>query len=94
MQVPKPIDGVINGIAEAREAVRQRYKDGADLIKITATGGVLSVAKNGQNPQFMADELEAIVQTAKDYEMTVAVHAHGKEVEDLAGTRGRASGQD
>ena len=68
-----------NGIAEARKAVRQRYKDGADLIKITATGGVLSVAKSGQNPQFMTDELEAIVQTAKDYGMTVAVHAHGKE---------------
>ena len=79
MGSPGPTDGVINGVAEAREAVRQRYKDGADLIKITATGGVLSVAKNGQNPQFMSDELEAIVQTAKDYEMTVAVHAHGKQ---------------
>jgi imidazolonepropionase-like amidohydrolase len=79
MGVPEPVDGVINGADEAREAVRQRYKDGADLIKITATGGVLSVAKNGQNPQFMTDELEAVVQTAKDYEMTVAVHAHGKE---------------
>jgi len=79
MGTPQPVDGVINGVAEAREAVRQRYKDGADLIKITATGGVLSVAKNGQNPQFFQDELEAIVQTAKDYEMTVAVHAHGKE---------------
>lgn len=76
---PGPIDGVINGVAEARKAVRQRYKDGADLIKITATGGVLSVAKSGQNPQFMDDELEAIVRTAKDYGMTVAVHAHGKE---------------
>ena len=76
---PGPIDGVINGTAEARKAVRQRYKDGADLIKITATGGVLSVAKSGQNPQFMDDELSAIVETAKDYGMTVAVHAHGKE---------------
>jgi imidazolonepropionase-like amidohydrolase len=76
---PGPRDGVINGVAQARQAVRQRYKDGADLIKITATGGVLSVAKSGQNPQFMTDELEAIVQTAKDYGMTVAVHAHGKE---------------
>ncbi|MFT4747602.1 MAG: imidazolonepropionase-like amidohydrolase [Congregibacter sp.] len=76
---PGPIDGVINGVAEARKAVRQRYKDGADLIKITATGGVLSVAKSGQNPQFMDDELNAIVETAKDYDMTVAVHAHGKE---------------
>lgn len=79
MGEPGPIDGVVNGVAEAREAVRQRYKDGADLIKITATGGVLSVAKSGQNPQFMNDELTAIVATAKDYEMTVAVHAHGKE---------------
>jgi imidazolonepropionase-like amidohydrolase len=76
---PGPIDGVINGVAEARKAVRQRYKHGADLIKITATGGVLSVAKSGQNPQFMDDELSAIVETAKDYGMTVAVHAHGKE---------------
>lgn len=76
---PGPADGVVNGETEARKAVRQRYKDGADLIKITATGGVLSVAKSGQNPQFMQDELEAIVATAKDYGMKVAVHAHGKE---------------
>ena len=74
-----PKQGVVNGEAEAREAVRTRYQDGADLIKITATGGGLSVAKSGQNPQFMTDELEAIVETAKDYGMTVAVHAHGKE---------------
>jgi imidazolonepropionase-like amidohydrolase len=79
MGSPTPADGVVNGVAQAREAVRQRYKDGADLIKITATGGVLSVAKSGQNPQFMTDELEAVVQTAHDYDMTVAVHAHGKE---------------
>jgi len=76
---PGPREGVVNGVAEARKAVRQRYKDGADLIKITATGGVLSLAKSGQNPQFMTDELDAIVQTATDYGMTVAVHAHGKE---------------
>lgn len=76
---PGPIQGVVNGVAEARQAVRQRYKDGADVIKITATGGVLSVAKSGQNPQFMDDELKAIVDTAKDYGMKVAVHAHGKE---------------
>ncbi|MFT5313538.1 MAG: imidazolonepropionase-like amidohydrolase [Paraglaciecola sp.] len=76
---PGPEQGVINGVAEARKAVRQRYKDGADLIKITATGGVLSVAKSGQNPQFMDDEVKAIVDTARDYGMTVAVHAHGKE---------------
>ena len=76
---PGPKEGVINGAEEARKAVRQRYKDGADLIKITATGGVLSVAKSGKNPQFFEDELEAIVQTAKDYDFKVAVHAHGAE---------------
>ena len=74
-----PEGGVIDGPYQARAAVRKRYKNGADLIKITATGGVLSVAKSGQNPQFMMDELEAIVDTASDYGMTVAVHAHGDE---------------
>jgi imidazolonepropionase-like amidohydrolase len=76
---PGAAEGVINGAEEARKAVRQRYKEGADLIKITATGGVLSVAKSGMNPQFKDDELQAIVDTAKDYGFTVAVHAHGKE---------------
>src|SRR6056297_1012584 len=79
MGSPGPAEGVINGETEAREAVRQRYKNGADHIKITATGGVLSVAKSGQNPQFMDDELRAIVETADDYDMHVAAHAHGKE---------------
>mgnify|MGYP001813684006 FL=1 len=74
-----PEGGVVDGPLEAREAVRQRYKNGADLIKITATGGVLSVAKSGQNPQFMRDELDAIVETARDYGLKVAVHAHGAE---------------
>lgn len=76
---PGPKEGVVNGPFEAREAVRQRYKNGADHIKITSTGGVLSVAKSGQNPQFLNDELAAIVETAKDYEMHVAAHAHGEE---------------
>jgi imidazolonepropionase-like amidohydrolase len=76
---PGPLDGVINGPDDARKAVRQRYKDGADLIKLTATGGVLSLAASGQNPQFTNEELQAIVETARDYGMTVAVHAHGAE---------------
>lgn len=76
---PGAKDGVANGPDECRKAVRQRYKDGSDLIKITATGGVLSVAKSGKNPQFFDDELIAIVQTAKDYGFRVAVHAHGEE---------------
>jgi imidazolonepropionase-like amidohydrolase len=76
---PGPLEGVINGPDDARKAVRQRYKDGADLIKLTATGGVLSLAASGDNPQFTDEELKAIVATAKDYNMTVAVHAHGTE---------------
>lgn len=76
---PGAKDGVANGPDECRKAVRQRYKDGSDLVKITATGGVLSVAKSGRNPQFFDDELAAIVQTAKDYGFKVAVHAHGEE---------------
>ena len=76
---PGPEQGVINGPDEARKAVRQRYKNGADNIKITATGGVLSVAKNGQNPQFTIEEVKATCETAKDYGMIVAAHAHGDE---------------
>lgn len=74
---PGPKEGVVNSPEDARKAVRQRYKDGSDVIKITATGGVLSMAKNGQNPQFNMDELKAIVATAKDYNMLTAAHAHG-----------------
>ena len=76
---PGPKEGVINGPSDARKAVRQRYKNGADLIKITATGGVLSVAKNSKNPQFTEEEIRAIVETADDYDMHVAAHAHGPE---------------
>lgn len=76
---PGPALGVINGDADARQAVRQRYKDGSDLIKITASGGVLSVAKSGENPQFTEDEIRAIVITAKDYGYKVAAHCHGAE---------------
>ena len=76
---PGPNDGVVNSPEEARAAVRARYKEGADLIKITATGGVLSQARNGQNPQFSEDEVRAIVATAKDYGFRVAAHAHGAE---------------
>jgi len=76
---PGPKEGVVNSVEDAKKAVRQRYKNGADWIKITATGGVLSVAKSGSNPQFFVDEIEAIVKTAKDYGMKVAAHAHGDE---------------
>ncbi|MDG1271082.1 MAG: amidohydrolase family protein [Flavobacteriaceae bacterium] len=76
---PGPAQGVINSPEDGKKAVRQRYKNGADCIKITATGGVLSVAKNGQNPQFTLEEIKSIVSTANDYGMHVAAHAHGDE---------------
>lgn len=76
---PGPKDGVINSYDDAKKAVRQRYKNGADVIKITSTGGVLSVAKDGQGPQFQMDELKGIVETAKEYGFVTAAHAHGDE---------------
>src|SRR5688500_3053597 len=60
---PGPTEGVINSIDDARQAVRQRYKDGSDVIKITATGGVLSYAKSADAPQFRVDEIRAIVRS-------------------------------
>lgn len=76
---PGPTQGVVNGPEQGRQAVRQRYKDGSDVIKITATGGVMSYAKSGDAPQFTVDEIRAIVDIAKDYGYSVAAHAHGKE---------------
>jgi imidazolonepropionase-like amidohydrolase len=76
---PGPTEGVINSVDEARQAVRQRYKEGSDVIKITATGGVLSYAKSGDAPQFTVDEVRAVVEAANDYGYRVAAHAHGEE---------------
>ncbi len=76
---PGPDAGVINSVEDARKAVRQRYKEGSDTIKITATGGVLSIAKNGLNPQMTEEEIRAVVSTARDYGFKVAAHAHGTE---------------
>ena len=76
---PGPAEGVVNGIDDAWEAVRARYKEGSDLIKITATGGVLSQAASGENPQFTEAEIAAIVAAARDYGYRVAAHAHGTE---------------
>ena len=74
-----PMDGVMNGVQDALKTVRYRYKEDSDLIKITATGGVLSNAKNGQNPQMTIEEIRAIVEISKDYGFKVAAHAHGSE---------------
>ena len=77
MGMPGPADGIVSGPDEARRAVRLGYKEGYDLIKIATTGGVLSLAKSGDAPLLVDEELAAIVRTAGDYRFAVACHAHG-----------------
>ncbi|HEY4334451.1 MAG TPA: amidohydrolase family protein, partial [Puia sp.] len=76
---PSVTETVADGKDACIKAVRQMYKEGADLIKITASGGVLSLEKDGSGAQFSDEELKAIISTAKDYGMPVAAHAHGAE---------------
>lgn len=67
-----------NGADDCRRAVREAIRSGADVIKITATGGVLSNTKAGLEQQFFDDEIAAIVQTATMMGRKVTAHAHGK----------------
>ncbi|WIG55913.1 MAG: Amidohydrolase [Rhodanobacteraceae bacterium] len=76
---PGPKDGIINSPEDAWKAVRQHYKDGADLIKIMPSGGVLDESSSSENPQMTLDEIKAVVAAAHDYGFTVAAHAHGAE---------------
>lgn len=76
---PGPEMGIADGPDECRAAVREQIKSGADLIKVCATGGVLSLARDGRLPHYALDELETIVQTARDLGVSVAAHAHGDE---------------
>jgi imidazolonepropionase-like amidohydrolase len=76
---PGPKDGIINSPEDAWKAVRQHYKDGADLIKIMPSGGVLDESSSADNAQMTIPEIEAVVAAAHDYGFTVAAHAHGAE---------------
>lgn len=76
---PGPAQSIINGPTDAWKAVRQHYKEGADVIKIMTSGGVLDLGSSADNPQMTQEEINAIVAAAKDYGFTVAVHAHGAE---------------
>jgi imidazolonepropionase-like amidohydrolase len=76
---PTWMDGIVDGSDEARKAVRYQHKYGADLIKITATGGVLSIGDSGDAQQFTDEELQAIVESAHLLGIKVAAHAHGKQ---------------
>ncbi len=79
MGSPGPVEGVVDGPIGARQAVRQRYKDGANLIKINLTGGAITPSQTSLAPQWQQDELDAVVQTAGEYGMTVAAHAYSAE---------------
>jgi imidazolonepropionase-like amidohydrolase len=72
-------DGVADGIAEVQHKVRENIKYGADLIKICATGGVLSLGDNPQASQYTLEEMKAIVADAHRLGRKVAAHAHGAE---------------
>jgi len=72
-------DGVADGIAEVQHKVRENIKYGADLIKICATGGVLSLGDNPQASQYTLEEMQAIVADAHRLGRKVAAHAHGAE---------------
>jgi imidazolonepropionase-like amidohydrolase len=76
---PGPAEGIADGPDACRTAVRTQVKHGADCIKVCATGGVLSLARDGRLPHFAADELQTIVRTARDLGVDVAAHAHGDE---------------
>ena len=76
---PGPLQSIFNGPDEARKVVRLHYKNGADLIKAMPSGGVMDLGANGSAPQMSQDEINALVETAHDYGMKVAVHAHGAE---------------
>ncbi len=79
MGEPGFVEGVINGPLSARKAVRQRYKEGADVIKLNVTGGSINQGRTSLGVQWRQDELDAVVEIAKDYKMSVAAHAHTPE---------------
>jgi imidazolonepropionase-like amidohydrolase len=71
--------GVADGADECMKAVRQQIKRGADVIKITATGGVLSISTAGLAQHFTDAELAGIVKAAHAMGRKVAAHAHGTD---------------
>ena len=76
---PGPDEGIADGRDELIKAVRLQFKRGSNLIKIASTGGVLDLSEDGSGVQFSIEEIKAVVETAKDYGMKVACHAHGAE---------------
>ena len=76
--------GIASGASGFRDAVRYQIKYGADVIKICATGGVLSLADAVDTPQLTRDELKALIAEAHRLDRKVAAHAHGDKGARLA----------
>jgi imidazolonepropionase-like amidohydrolase len=72
-------DGIASGADQFRDAVRFQVKYGADVIKVCATGGVLSLADEVDTPQISQEEMNAIVDEAHRLRKKAAAHAHGAE---------------
>ena len=72
-----PLQGICNGPAECRAAVRYQIKYGADVIKFMPSGGVLSLADPVDAPELSQDEMNAIVEEAHHWGRKVAAHCHG-----------------
>ncbi len=89
--IPGVEEGVADGVDDAVRATRLAIKRGADLIKITATGGVLSLQGDGTGAHFKEEEIRAIVETARDHGRKVTAHAHGDEGMQRAVRAGVAS---
>ena len=83
--------GVADGVDEVRKAVRYQVKYGADVIKICATGGVLSEGDAVGATQYTLEEMQAVVDEARKLDRKVAAHAHGTEGIKLAVRAGVAS---
>jgi imidazolonepropionase-like amidohydrolase len=75
----KSFSGIADGIDEIRKLVRQNIRQGADVIKVLATAGVLSEEESEGAPQYSQEELNALVEEAHMWDRRVAAHAHGTE---------------
>jgi imidazolonepropionase-like amidohydrolase len=79
-----PIDGVCNGPAECRAAVRYQIKYGADVIKFMPSGGVLSLSDPVDAPELSQEEMNAIVEESHHWGRKVAAHCHGDAAAKMA----------
>ncbi|MHA3793844.1 metal-dependent hydrolase family protein [Rhizorhabdus wittichii] len=83
-ELPHARDAVIDSPEEARQTVRRLKREGADVIKIMPSGGVMSIGDDPNLQLMQDDEIKAVIDTAHSLDMKVAAHAHGKQAIDHA----------